>query len=300
MRNTLWLALIVISLSSCQKSDSKVFSSLKEITSNYSDQNKEVYFFDSTSSPITLTTINGCILHFKSHSFQKDMAEYDGPVRIEFTGIFTKDQMIMAHLPTTSRSRNEKLEALESGGEILVQAFDAQDNSKLSLVKSYSVSIPTDLTNNAEADMNLFILEEQERPWILASSTDNNAVPVPLFEGFFKFSARELRWYNVDKPLQFDTTTYSLLTNPPDGFPADKSYFQVNLPSLPNSVLDARIALPVGELIQVFYLAQTEDAFHIAQRNFVMTPHTVADFSQTELQKLDKAGVRAYLLDHLL
>jgi hypothetical protein len=296
MREIFAFILCLILISSCAKPDQYLALSNFRSLERYVENNKQSFYFKEGNKRIFLKTDKEAYISFPSKSFNSFGSLFKGDVRIDVTDIYSKADMMIAGLPTVFCDDHGQHLPMASGGEILIEAFDARLNVRLDLNKPSYVSMSAYQSDTYLTDMGLFeLLNVETLLWVTSVPLDSAMNQVREREARYEFFSDKMKWYNVDKVLDIFPNSQLLRFIYPNGFNPNNSDAYINIKSLPNSLLNASTKLPLGEACQLFFIARLEDEFLFAHQDFVMSVGKKVDFSSVPFITGSEEELRDYL-----
>lgn len=151
------------------------------------------HFVFEAGKQAQITAQAGTVIVIEPNSFVNDNGtNYDGNIDLELKEVYNKKDMILSDRPSTAGDS-----ILESGGEIYIDAKDANGNS-LQLAKDKTIRVEVPCENPAN-DMKLFRGEElakNEFDWIESNDATSTIEPT---DSMYLIYVNFLGWVNVDR-----------------------------------------------------------------------------------------------------
>jgi hypothetical protein len=243
-------------------------------------------FTGNTKKEIDITGANGTHFVFQKNCFRDSAGNtVNGEITIEMVEVYTKDQMILHNLHTTS---SQKL--LESGGMAYVNAYNS--NGKLNLVSymPYTVEFPA---SNKINGMQLFYGDTSSGNlnWVVKSSGgkggDWDYIAQQALDKYV-FTSAKMGWINCDHFLgDYDVT--DLYIDSPDtaGVSFCLVFRDINSAMLRDMTSDEIKFrnVPIGATVTIIAFRKTETGAFYASKEVTLQDQMRESIVMTELKE---------------
>ena len=284
------LALVLIATQSCNKDEYRVIDggeaiptekALQDLFAARLSEISSVQLFQANTT-LNWTSPKGVVLKITGSCLRKNGNPVTGEVKVLYTEIFDKGNMLTTNKPTMGNTAGEE-RLLLSGGEFNIVA--SQDGVLLTTTCPFSLTIPAALTGGSQTAM---------LPFAGTIKPDGNLVwdQAPTYElltnigqGTIAASYQALvpnfGWFNCDKFASYTGNKTTITTNVPSGYGANSAIF-LAVKSIPNCLGKTYGQFPVGLDCNIIFITTKDGKFRYAIKPQVLAANHTITFNLSD------------------